>query len=536
MDEPISSSAASTNRGMTPRHSAALMRAGVGVWALLCVALLFCGAMTRGVTYDEDQYVAAGLLTQFVLPYRDFAYLQAPLYPFVLAPLFSVAHGWFLLMARLLSFGLAVCSGGLLWWLVRRLGAGRGLAMVLLTACLASPFLLAPLANARNDGLPLTLMLAGLAAHLWAEERGNERRPGKASDYPTARPAVLFAVRLLAALLFGLAAEAKVSYVFGSAALGLHALFAPGRRLMPTVLGTVIAVLPAAYFYMVAPEAFRFGVLDYHMMAPAQWYEAARLGDQLELWARLQTLGEYVVLGGNLTLVLLAATLALLATARRRRWKRPGRMLIMLTVGATVFALVPAPSWAMYFAAVAPLLACCVAHLNRVTLHSASAAKKRILLVVAALPIIPFLALQVLELPGLLDRGRWVGYAVHKNAQLIRDAVAEAGGPPGDVATLFPLLVIDANMVRTEFASGPFVFRSGDTFDPALLSRLHALSPSTLDAAFDADPPAAIYVGRYAGAWRVAMDAPLASYAEKRGWRLVRTDEGGGRLWVRPAP
>jgi hypothetical protein len=505
-------------------------RVGIAVWAALGLALLFCGAMTRTVSYDEDQYIAAGVMTLHMMPYRDFAYLQAPLYPLVLAPFFAVAHGWYLLMGRLVSFGFATCSALLLWHLVRRLGAGVALAMVLLTACLTSPFLLAPLANTRNDGLPLTLMLAGLAVHLWAEERGNDRRPGRR----TASPAAVFAARFGAALLFGLAAEAKVSYAFAPLALGLHALFAPRRRLLPAVLGGLVAALPAAFFYAVAPVQFLFGILQYHLTAPISWYTAAHMTDLLQPWTRLETLGEFATLGGNLTLVLLSVALALIAMARRRKWKRPGRMLITLTAGATVFALMPAPSWAMYFAAVAPLLACCIAHLNRTTTHLAGAERKRILLIVACLPIVPFLPLQLRELPKLLDRGQWVGVDAHRNAQKIRAAMAVGGAEGGDVATLFPVWVIDANPIESALATGPFVFRSGDGYDPGLLASLHALSPSMLGPLFDADPPAGIYAGRYAGNWPVPMDQPLIDYAERHHWTLVRTDEAGGRLWVRP--
>jgi hypothetical protein len=249
----------------------------------------------------------------------------------------------------------------------------------------------------------------------------------------------------------------------------------------------------------------------------------------------LEALGRYATLGGNLPLVLMSVALALVATARRRKWKRPGRMLIALTVGATVCALLPAPSWPMYFAAVAPLLACCVAHLDRTTTHLAGAARKRILLGVASLSILPFLSLQAQELPKLLDRGEWVGIDAHRNAQKIRAAMATAGAPAGgDVATLFPLWVIDANPIRVDFATGPFIFRSGNEYDPGLLAALHALSPATLDALFGNDPPGAIYAGRYGTTWSTPMDAPLADYAERHHWTLVRSDDAGGHLWVRP--
>jgi len=493
-------------------------------WATIGLALLFCGAMTRGVTYDEDQYIAAGVMAQELMPYRDFVYLQPPLYPFLLGALFPFAQGWFVLMARFFTFGLATLSALLLWHLVRRLGAGRFLAVILLTACLSSPFLLAPLANARNDALPLALMLAGLTAHLWAEDH----QAPICGDIWTER-----AARLAAALLMGLALEAKLSYLFAPAALLVHALFAPRRRLPPILLGGALSAVPAIFCAIEAPDAFRFGILDYHLAAPQYWYQSQGMGDLLEPWARVRTIAEYGAVGGNLTLLVLVTALALVAIARHRKWKRPGRLLLGLTIGAFFLALAPAPSWAMYFAPVPPLLACCIAHLDRVTSHLAAASSKRILTAVAGLASLPFLALQLAELPLLLNPSRWVGVEIHRNAQAIRDAI-----PPRDsdreVATLFPMLVVDANPIRPEFASGPFVYRSAAAFPPDRLVRLHALSATTIEAAFDDSPPDAIYAGRYAEAWAAPLDAELAAYAQRHAWPLVRTDAWGGKLWVRP--
>ena len=495
------------------RARAAVLMLALLLLALFGAVLLFGAAMTRPVTYDEDQYIAAGVFAQTLLPYRDFTYLQAPLYPFVLAAAFKLSGGWYLLTGRLVTFVLALGSAGVLWGLLRRLGADRLLASVLMAACLASPFLTAPLSNTRNDALPLALFLAGLSVHL------------RAGAFPG---------RALAALLLGLAVEAKVSYVFGPLALGVHALFAPRERLAPVLLGTALAALPAVLCGWAAPEAFRFGLLDFHLAGPADWYGREGLGAQLGLPARAMVFVDWLTFGGNLTLVAIPGALAIVATARHRKWKRPGRLLVGLLAAATLLALLPAPGWPMYFAATAPLLACCAAHLWRVTEHTASARRKRILVLVAALPAVPVLALNAADLPDLLQRDRWVGVQAHATAATLHDALATAGHPGGEIATLFPRAVMDRNPVRPEFAAGPFVFRSGDVWPAGRLARLHALSPGTLPAAFDAAPPAAIYAGLYPTAWRTAMDGALIGYAEKHGWRLVHTGADGGRLWVRP--
>lgn len=500
-----------TGRPQSPTVPPLVSAVGLRCLAVAGAVLLFAAAMTRPVTYDEDQYIAAGVFAMDMLPFRDFAYLQAPLYPFVLAGAFRLSGGYYLLTGRLLTFGLAVVSAVLLWRLLRRLGAGPGLAAVLMAACLASPFLAAPLSNTRNDALPLTLMLAALSVHLWAADRSWWGRAG-------------------AALLFGLAVEAKISYLFGPVALGVHALFAPRQRVPPFVLGMAAAAAPAVLCCLAAPEAFRFGVYGYHVAAPADWYGREGQAALLTPAARLSALLDWSLLGGNLALLVLAAALSLAALARRTPWRRPGPLLLGMLLGALALALVPSPSWAMYYAATAPLLACCIAHLHRAGGAPANERRRRILVAVASLPILPVLLLNVPDLVLLADPARWVGIEAHRTATEIRAALPDGG----EVATLFPRAVMDANPVRREFATGPFVFRSGDLWPPDTLARLHALSPATLDAAFDRAPPAAIYAGLNLKAWKVPMDQALTRYAEARGWRVVRTDAEGGRLWLPP--
>jgi len=48
------------------------MRIALGVCAVIGILMLFGAAMTQAVTYDEDQYIAAGILARSWLPYRDF--------------------------------------------------------------------------------------------------------------------------------------------------------------------------------------------------------------------------------------------------------------------------------------------------------------------------------------------------------------------------------------------------------------------------------------------------------------------------------
>jgi hypothetical protein len=160
----------------------------------------------------------------------------------------------------------------------------------------------------------------------------------------------------------------------------------------------------------------------------------------------------------------------------------------------------------------------------------------RILLGLAALPLLPMLVLAAPDVAHLAQPGLWVGIEAHRTAVAIEEELRQINQVGGEVATLFPRAVLDASPIRPEFATGPFVFRSGDLYSKTQLTRLHALSSTTFAEAFDRHPPAAIYAGLYQDMWKVPMDAALIQYAEDHGWRLVRADPDGARLWLPPYP
>jgi hypothetical protein len=149
--------------------AAPLRRAMLLAWPVLLALLLLAAAMTTDITYDEEQYIAAGVMARHLRPYADFIHAQPPVYPLVLSLLFALTDGHYLLAGRLLTWVLSVGACGLLHRILRHLGAGPGMALLLVTACILSPFLIGPMSNTRNDILPLFLLLAGLLARLEAE-------------------------------------------------------------------------------------------------------------------------------------------------------------------------------------------------------------------------------------------------------------------------------------------------------------------------------------------------------------------------------
>src|SRR4051812_38727916 len=120
-------------------------------------------AFVRRLSIDESQYVAATALTaQGLLPYRDFAYLQTPLQPFVFAPLQWLFAGHLLLAMRMANALLGSVTAALVYGAARRAGAREGAALAaaaMLTACQSFTW---SVGVARNDMLPAALMMGGL--------------------------------------------------------------------------------------------------------------------------------------------------------------------------------------------------------------------------------------------------------------------------------------------------------------------------------------------------------------------------------------
>lgn len=493
--------------------ASASLRAAVTAWQVLFALLLLTRALTAAIDYDEDQYVAAGVMARQLMLYRDFIYLQSPADPLLLAGLDGLSGGWYLLTARLLSGVLAVCVFGLTIALVRRSGAGRGLATLLASLALLSPFLDRAIATARNDILPLTLFLAGLLLYLDAPKRGR---------------AWLAAAGLCA----GLAVEAKISYVFAPAMLLLHAGWTGGdrlSRLVPLAAGIAVAALPGLYYLAATPDNFLFDLLGFHMRGPAAWYQRQGQPELLDPGHRLAALGVLLLWSANASLTLLVAGLAVLRRVRRAGFPAQAGLLLLLLVPAALVGYQPSPSWPMYYAPLAPLLAALAATLAA-GLPVAGGVKRfgPALFAVALIPALFPLWHRAADLPGLLQPSAWPGMVVHRQALAMRDALAEAG-VTGEVATLFPIHALDAVPVQPEFASGPFFFRTSDLYPDDRIRQLHGAGAASLDRLFAERPPAALLGGLAKGQWQAEMDASLQDYAERNGYGAVALDGPG--LW-----
>lgn len=458
-------------------------------WA--AVALLLCLlALARPIDHDESQYVAAAVLTAHgLLPYRDYAYLQTSLQPFLFAPIAAIAGAAAWPALRLAN---ALCGALTLFCTFRaaRLLAPARVALAavaLFATC--DPFLFA-VGTARNDALPAACLAAALWLAVGAERDGASR--GRA---------------LATGLLLAAAMAAKLSYALPAVAYGGWALTHRRHRPLDVLLGAAPVLLFLAGLAALAPAAFWFGTWLFPTHAPADFYAGQPW--KLSGVAKLLDLLKFLALGP-----------ALLALAQARR----PAMLRWLLLAGVLAAAGPTPTWRQYLLPILPPLF--------VMLAAGWAARPPGMALRAAFTA--FALVGVAPTVLALAAGRPAMLAAVRDGQAIRAAMdrARVAGP---VATLSPqFLPATDRLPDARFATGPFFFRSRALALPASPTDLRLVSRGYIACALL--PPAVLIGGE--GAWTSGddgLDRVLERAVASRGYRRIAVPGTPFRLWVRRA-
>ncbi|MDF0542142.1 phospholipid carrier-dependent glycosyltransferase [Sphingobium sp. H39-3-25] len=505
-------------------------RSAAGWWiALASLLLLACGF--TGIDHDEGQYVAAVALMRHGLPYRNFAYLQTPLQPLLLAPLAWWCEGWLFPALRAVNALLGAGAVAMLWLAARRAGASeRGAALAAL-ALASSHMLLFAASVARNDALPLFLHCAGLWLFLPVLRADAPRRPLTA---------------WLAGLALAGAASAKISYGLPAAAVGVFALLHVrilGRGpVLALALGGLLGGLPTFWLWALAPEAARFGIIDYSLKAPFEWRtlngQAAMLEAPLSLLRMLRFLAQGC---GLVALVTIGAATwkarkAPLAVRHRvtgaPRPQMLSRLLALLILAGLVAAWLPRPIYVQYLG---PLLPALFLYFGLVAEPFLT---RRWLRALVALAILAGIAQTTLDIAGNLALRRSPVLVAARDARTAGQLVRARHGE-GAIVALSPERVIDSGIpLDPRFATGLFLFRTRSVMTPQQSQAFHALPMDALARGLDMAPPTAILTGMESATSRLApdgLDAPLVLWARRQGYRRVILPATGTALYLRPA-
>ena len=509
----------------------------IAAFVLLAVAT-FAATMTWGIGYDEEQYIAAGYFARSLHVYRDFIAFQPPFYTWFLATVFDVVGGWYLLAARVVTWLSAFASCLLLFSLLVTFGAGRLVGVALVVAFVTSPFSQIPMAMTRNDIMPLLLMLTSLRLFVDA----NRKISG--SGYRLA----------FSGLAAALACSTKYSYLFVGPCLFIalacdelagysQRAGARWRRSLAFVAGMAVGLLPIAYAIGEYGNRFTFLTLGFHLTAVIEWYQSQGVGRILTLDYKLKNFAYMSIRGGNAALltIFVAAIATVLLKARNqwREWLHPVPMALFMLFATGLAIAIKVGPHPMYYVPVAAVGALIAGHAYGVVQSAIPRLATAAALLVGFIPVTPVLSQYQTMIATSSKVGEWTGVQVHESARRIARLIAHAG-LSGHIATLFPSVVLDTNVVRPEFAAGPFFFRSADLFPMQRVVELHGVGPATLDTVFANSPPVAIVAGfdGFPFQWKPPMDSALVDYAHRHGYRLVASDltvngYRNGQVWLR---
>jgi hypothetical protein len=478
------------------------------------ILLLLLFAWARPVDHDESQYVAAVALTPHLLPYRDFAFLQTPLHPFLFGPLAFLFEGH---LWEALRTANALMAAAVLWLVYRsqrELGVGGATALLATALLAACDSFLFGAATARNDMLPALLE----SAAIWLLARS------------FARPLDAISAFLIGLLIAG-AAAAKISYAVPLAAMTVVALLDTNLRGRATrwrwaALGVLLAALPVALLYLLYPEGFVFGVLRFPTVAPAMWYEGTGQAWKLGVPAKALDLTKFLALGPALVTTYLLARDVRRKEAAGGSNRLPCLYLDLLAAAGLVAAFLPSPVWRQYLIPALPPL-----FVRLGLIFEAERPQQRVLLpllVSAAVGLAPsLLALVEAGRSGALPLAQATSEA-HRIGGIVRAAGAE-----GTVAGLSPNYWVDSGLpLDPRFAAGPFVFRTKGLIPPREQRALHLISLDSYRTELRRHPPAVLITGGEPAPVGngLTLDGALDRFATDNGYR--RISAAGSRFTI----
>lgn len=488
----------------------------IAIWAGIAGAMALM-AIASGVDHDESQYVAGTALSLIGKPFVDFLHLQTPLQLYLAAPLAALVPYGFLAM-RVATAMLGVAIIALTYFGQRSLGVSAraaALCTTLMACCASFHFGFGVM---RNDALPALLFASGILAAFLA------LRTKKLSWIAWGA----------AALLFGAATSCKISYALLQAGAGFFVLVYWLRRevsfasVIAFAVGSAIGMIPIVLAWHAAPEAFTYGVFTYAMTAP---FDNVRMyGDPWKLTLISKIVDSFLFLArGPAFAALILMTIAAVVRLRRGIFVRAEVVFLeFLVVTGFVAMLLPTPTYRQY---AIPLLMPLFVLLgtNAEWLRSLKGHAQRAAVALIAIGTVIGAGNYIKIVATPVVTGDWPVLTLTREAHWI-GARLRAAGAQGVISSLSPQFALDSGYpLDPRFATGVFAYRTGDRIPEDLRRRLNLVSPSTLAAALDEDPPAAILVG-YEG----VRDIALRKYAEARGYRSESSPFAATELLIRP--
>ena len=501
------------------------IRQSLTVFLIVCVVVLplvLMLGMTKHFTHDEHQHIAAGALVsrEGLLPYRDFPHFHTPYLAFIYGILFK-ASDHLLLTARLFSVFCATAIVGVLGSLAYGLFRDRG--KWLATSVCAGTVLLCLTATVFRE----------TTGHAWNHEPGLFFALIAFLTHTTGIARQKSGWFIASGVLLGVAVGLRLTFAPLIAPFGIAMiLYAPRPRWRPRALlcfagGLLLGVSGLLCLFVMAPEQTIFGNFEFPQINVIYRFSTGN-PRTMTLVTKLryfwhETLFREIPL---VTMSLLSMVVAACIGSASHRPKFETRFILISLPFLLLGCFAPSPLYQQYFYPLAPFLLLA-------TLYSLASVSDewvwfRRLLVAGAICVVVSIG-QGRRAYGQFRQfasvGQWTPIKMHREGMELRAYI-----PGGRVFTLAPLYPLEAGLsIYPPFATGPFAWRVAPYVEPEKAARVGMVTPATLSAVFDADPPVAILLG-----FEPEHELHPQRYAESRGYVAIRYLDGN-EFWV-PAP
>lgn len=491
------------------------------VAALAAAPFILALSVSKGLSHDEHQHIAAGALVarEGLLPYEDFPHLHTPYLAFVYAAIFRVTDH-LLLGARLFSSACAIALvaavGTVTFGCFRERGArvAAAAAAVAVFLALSSEVFTHSVGRAWNQEPATLCALLAFLLQAWA--------------LPRASRAGVFG----AGLLMGLAIGLRITFAPLGAPFILALWMARGSAAQRWALVAALGAGAAAGFSGVAwlwaraPEAAYFGNFEFAGVNVTYRMDTGE-PRTMTLPKKLRYVFKNIARPDAPLVVgfLVAVGAAWRSVGSLRGLPVALRFLLLVLPFLLIGSLAPSPVFEQYFFPFVPFFI--VGGAIALAVVAATPRGLRFTSVLGAAAVAGSAVLGIRDYADFHELFRiekWAPVELHRDAQPLRAQV-----PAGRVLTLAPLHPLEAGRaIYPSFGTGPFAWRISPYVPADKAARLKIISPATLAAALAADPPAAILLGS-----EESGEKALEDYAEAHGYQPVPT-ANDATLWLRP--
>lgn len=466
-------------------------------------------AQRRLIDGDEGYLLmGARLVSQGQWPYADFFSPQMPVLSYVFGLGFAVAGRswtWARTLCGLFAAGTGLCLFEYVWRALR----SRGWALFATLLYVSQGFVLGWLTITKTYGLTTFFAMAGALVLVLPRRRFYLVLGGLCF-------ALAAATRLYAAVLL----PCGLVFVWRHAEGRRQAL----RSIGVYALGAVVGGLVVVPSLLASPQAFWFGVFEFHGMREAG--QNTLVGDFRQKWEMLSTLLPYKGMEGP-TNVQFLALLGLALSARLGRAGRGFGLAGGAWLALFVASLLPTPTHAQYFCVLVPLMLADGMTLlegRRLRDSWAPALVVALLCLGAAQVEVERFTMTGLNVPGVWSRERVDRWSLRTMKQVAR-AIDAQGLPEG--ASWWPGYFVGTRTPIVRGLANDFGLRVANRVTPQQKVQYHLVSHEDVAAMIVAhDPP--LFVE---GNWAATPPANLlpvqgyelaASVANVRVWRVPR--------------